>query len=252
MQNSYWVVVSPEPRGWDSDELWGRDRRVYRTYTAAQAHAEELRKPRARGGRKPPAYDVEEYSGRFLLEVAPLRAHLLALEAEDPLCQAFADLLDEAKAHEARAGQLEARLKRQSLPSNHPADEQNHLKLSFTDGYGEADLVNLTPDDIVLCDDEGDPVTTIPSSGEAWCETERSLIASIKRPERKFPVHVTVFGAIKGLPEPAPNTIYIVTWPVLSALAGSRADVVAPDTTPLGVVRDSKKRIIGVKGFQIL
>lgn len=55
------------------------------------------------------------------------------------------------------------------------------------------------------------------------------------------------FGAVEGLPDPAPGTIYIVSGMVLSELAGSRPDVVAPDTGA-DAIRENGK-IVAVRGF---
>jgi hypothetical protein len=68
------------------------------------------------------------------------------------------------------------------------------------------------------------------------------------------PLVTTEYGEVEGLPAPQPGTIYIVSLVVLQALAGKRNDVVAPNTapTPLGAVRDSQGRIIGVRSFVVL
>ena len=54
--------------------------------------------------------------------------------------------------------------------------------------------------------------------------------------------------------EQVPKVIYIVSTIVLQAINsyyGKRNDVVAPDTSPAGAVRDSEGRIIGVKAFVV-
>lgn len=43
------------------------------------------------------------------------------------------------------------------------------------------------------------------------------------------------------------ETVYIVSSIVLAALAGTRQDVVAPDTSPASAVRDADGKIIGVR-----
>ena len=55
------------------------------------------------------------------------------------------------------------------------------------------------------------------------------------------------FGAVEGLPAPVEGTVYIVSALVLSALAGSRPDVVAPDTGP-DAIRENGQ-IKAVRGF---
>lgn len=121
---------------------------------------------------------------------------------------------------------------------------------------GGVTFVNLTPHTIKIVTPgfmEGEPLSLeVPPSGEvARVETEDGAampfhdsgpFAWIKRlgPPR--------YGTVIGLPEwKAPmggNTVYLVSILVLQALAGKgRTDVYAPDTGPLGVVRDSQGRI---------
>ena len=57
------------------------------------------------------------------------------------------------------------------------------------------------------------------------------------------------FGTVIDLPEPEPGTVYIVSAMVLSALAGSRSDVVTPATGHPECVRNEKGHIISVPGF---
>lgn len=58
-----------------------------------------------------------------------------------------------------------------------------------------------------------------------------------------------VYGDIKDLPEPKNETIYIVSGLVLSALNGSREDVVAPATGHPEVMRNEAGQINSVPGF---
>ena len=62
-----------------------------------------------------------------------------------------------------------------------------------------------------------------------------------------IPVVRTVYGAVEGLPSPVEGTTYIVSALVLSALAGSRQDVCAPDTSPASALRNEAGQIIGVR-----
>ncbi|MBF1490681.1 MAG: hypothetical protein HXN77_09310 [Prevotella pallens] len=58
------------------------------------------------------------------------------------------------------------------------------------------------------------------------------------------------FGEVTGLPEPADNTLYIVSALVLTAAkAQGRTDVVAPATGHPECVRDEKGFIKSVPGF---
>lgn len=54
-------------------------------------------------------------------------------------------------------------------------------------------------------------------------------------------------GQVTGLPEAAPDTIYIVSGMVLAALNGQRPDVVAPDTGA-DAIRENGQ-IVAVRGF---
>ena len=60
-------------------------------------------------------------------------------------------------------------------------------------------------------------------------------------------VATVVFGEVQNLPEPAENTLYIVSALVLSA--SKRADLVAPATGHPEAVRNEKGQIVSVPGF---
>lgn len=58
------------------------------------------------------------------------------------------------------------------------------------------------------------------------------------------------FGQVTGLPEPADNTLYIVSALVLTAAkSAGRPDCVAPATGHPECVRDEKGFIVSVPGF---
>ena len=58
-----------------------------------------------------------------------------------------------------------------------------------------------------------------------------------------------VFGDVTGLPDPKPDTLYVVSAMVLAALGSSRPDVVAPATGHPDCVRNDKGHIVSVPGF---
>lgn len=67
-----------------------------------------------------------------------------------------------------------------------------------------------------------------------------------------FIVNKYVFDEIVGLPEEKEGTIYIVSNMVSEANKRAqkpRRDLICPDTTPHGVIRDIENNIIGVNGF---
>lgn len=81
-------------------------------------------------------------------------------------------------------------------------------------------LVNLTPRAIILSLPNGERVTVPPSGTVA-------RIAFVPGDLGR-----TTFGKILNLPEPQPNTLYVVSAMVGSALGGSRDDVFCPGTGP--------------------
>lgn len=110
------------------------------------------------------------------------------------------------------------------------------------------ELINLTPHEITLVRKDGEKVVIPPSGKVARVRVEQKEVGEIDG----FPVVQSEFGEVEGLPEEREGVIYIVSFPVLQALQGTRSDVVAPDTSPQGAVRDEQGRIIGVKRFQVL
>jgi len=116
-------------------------------------------------------------------------------------------------------------------------------------------LINLTPHEVTLYDPEGREILArIPSSGEARVKVEQELVGWVFLGDLKFPVYASMFGEVTGLPDPEPGTetVFIVSFPVLQAMAGKRRDLVSPDTTPNGVVRSPNGKVLGVKSFQTL
>lgn len=109
-------------------------------------------------------------------------------------------------------------------------------------------IINLTPHSISFFTD--DNVTLeIPASGIiARVSTVSEKVGYINN----IPIVRVKYGEIVGLPEPKEETIYIVSSIVLSALSGSRLDVVSPDTSPASAVRDADGKIIGVRAVMIL
>jgi len=108
------------------------------------------------------------------------------------------------------------------------------------------ELVNLTPHTITIIGESGEVKAEIYPSGQiARVKVEQRIIKKID----DIPVVKTVFSEVEGLPAPRPSTIFIVSSMVAQAVP-HREDVVAPDTSPEGAIRDEEGRIIGVKRFQ--
>lgn len=110
-------------------------------------------------------------------------------------------------------------------------------------------IVNLTPHALNFVNDANESVVTIPPSGTvARCAVHREDVANIVIDDDmlgyKIPVHKTVFGAVEGLPEPEPDTVYVVSSLVAQAVP-DRSDVFAPDD----FIRDKEGRIIGARAL---
>ena len=109
-------------------------------------------------------------------------------------------------------------------------------------------FVNLTKHNINILLENGNTLTIPPSGTEARVSSQMEKVNELNG----IPVVKTTWGDVVGLPDPQPDTVYIVSMQVLQALKGARSDLVGPDTSPSGVVRDENGNIVGVKGFQIV
>ena len=107
-------------------------------------------------------------------------------------------------------------------------------------------IINLTPHQIVLMPEGPDgPTVTIPPSGQvARCEVNRVQVNTIVVDGISVPVNQTQFGRVDGLPDPQPDTIYVVSALVAQAMPW-RDDVFIVDDT----VRDEQGRIIGARAL---
>ena len=105
-------------------------------------------------------------------------------------------------------------------------------------------VVNLTPHTINVITEEG--MISYPASGTV----ARVLsITEVRDTVMCIPVTAVEYGQVEFLPDPQPDTIYLVSSMVLDRVSG-RNDVYAPDTSPYSVVRDDDGRIVGVKCFR--
>lgn len=106
-------------------------------------------------------------------------------------------------------------------------------------------VVNLTPHDVNIVNDNGEVIRTYPATGTvARVASSASKVREIDGVD----VVSTEFGDVDGLPPQSSDTVYIVSMLVAQALS-DRTDLIAPDTGPQSVVRDDKGQIIGVKRF---
>jgi hypothetical protein len=104
-------------------------------------------------------------------------------------------------------------------------------------------VINLTPHAVVIV--VGEEALTIPPSGTvAQVQSTTEVVQHIG----PIPVSRQSFGLLFGLPEPTPETWYVVSDVIARRAAqAGRTDVVAPDMAH--AVRDSHGHIVGVPGF---
>ena len=107
-------------------------------------------------------------------------------------------------------------------------------------------IVNLTPHALNLMPAGPDgPVVTIPPSGQvARCAAYRMQVDTVTVDGITVPVNQTHFGSVFDLPDPQPDTIYVVSAMVAQAVPGRR-DVYIVDNA----VRDDQGRIIGARAL---
>ncbi|GIQ63596.1 hypothetical protein PACILC2_21640 [Paenibacillus cisolokensis] len=111
-------------------------------------------------------------------------------------------------------------------------------------------IVNLTPHDVKVYDADAKSVIRVyPASGKiARVKSQAVVVGEANGIE----VVRTKFDEIVDLPGPQPGTKYIVSLLVLQAAAGTRDDLIGPDTGFASVVRDAEGNILGVRRFQVL
>ena len=116
-------------------------------------------------------------------------------------------------------------------------------------------IVNLTPHAITLGEIVFPPSGTIARAGE-WVETADPIRASIPDPtgapadrlDHEIPTSWVTYTRLEDLPDPTPDTYYVVSLIVAQAAAAlhrSTADLLTPGEQ----VRDDKGRVIGCKSL---
>ena len=107
-------------------------------------------------------------------------------------------------------------------------------------------IVNLTPHALNFMPQGPDgPVVTIPPSGQvARCVVNRVQVDTVTVNGITVPVNQTWFGEVSNLPDPRPNTIYVVSALVAKAVP-DRQDVFIVDDA----VRDDQGCIIGARAL---
>ena len=106
-------------------------------------------------------------------------------------------------------------------------------------------IVNLTPHDITVRIEGLD--TVFPKSGTV---ARVSQISEFLFNINGIPAFESKFGDVLDIPEEgsAKDTIYLVSGLVLSAVAGNRADCIAPKTDNTAI-RNEAGHIVAVAGF---
>ena len=107
-------------------------------------------------------------------------------------------------------------------------------------------IVNLTPHALNLMPEgpDGPTVTILPSGLVARCAVDRVQVDTVTVDGISVPVNQTRFGEVSDLPDPQPDTVYIVSALVAQAVP-ERQDVFIVDDA----VRDEQGRIIGARAL---
>lgn len=115
-------------------------------------------------------------------------------------------------------------------------------------------FVNLTKRPIHLLNEDGKEVMNIPVGGlEAKALIKLKVLDRVNWAEKdQLDIVTYEYESVRGLPPCIEGVLYIVSYAVLQALNGSRVDVIAPDTSPGSIVRDSGQKVLGVKRFRKL
>lgn len=104
-------------------------------------------------------------------------------------------------------------------------------------------IVNLTPHKISIQSDNGKMFDVAPSGLICRLSEKRVIIDTVRVLDMNINVYATEYGDIENLPEPEPNTIYVVS--ALVAQVANRSDVFAPGKA----IRDTEGRVIGADGL---
>lgn len=107
-------------------------------------------------------------------------------------------------------------------------------------------ILNYTPHAINMCDETGNVFESYTSQGSARVETTQECVGEINGVD----IYSTSYGEVEGLPEQQEDVMLLVSFLVKQALP-ERTDLICPNTSPQGVVRDENGKIIGVKSFQV-
>lgn len=111
----------------------------------------------------------------------------------------------------------------------------------YTENGYLVNLINLTPHAVNFVTADGRQVDVQPEGIIARLEQHDVLSRWIGR----IPVYKTEYGEVQNLPDPQPDTIYIVSGMVLSQVP-ERDDVLSPGA----LIRNDAGQVIGAGGFK--
>lgn len=116
-------------------------------------------------------------------------------------------------------------------------------------------IVNLTPHPIHIyapdapdiVTDEHAPIHTIPASGQvARIATTRTQAGTVPLAGLEIPLGEATYGAVEGIPDPRPGTLWLVSLPCATEMRWSgRDDLVVVDR----LVRNAENTVVGARGF---
>jgi hypothetical protein len=104
-------------------------------------------------------------------------------------------------------------------------------------------IINLTPHAIVIAKSDSSQTIIPATTPSARIQQQNVLSHDVDG----IPVSVVVYGEIEYLPDPQPETVYVVSA-MVAQQCRHRDDVLAPDTGS-SAIRDEAGRIVAVRGF---
>ena len=123
--------------------------------------------------------------------------------------------------------------------------------MDFMDYSKTSTVINLTAHSVRFCivEGKGKRIIEIPPSGKiARLRISSTPLGEVPHEGSNMPVVLSGNNGVINVPEPKEGTIYIVSSVVAKALL--REDVLSPDTTDDGVLRDGQGNVYAVKRLQ--
>jgi membrane protease subunit (stomatin/prohibitin family) len=105
-------------------------------------------------------------------------------------------------------------------------------------------IINLTPHNITLIDNNNNIVDVFQSAGLARVDSNTCQVSTVNG----IPVNTVKFGNVTGLPDPQDDTFFVVSRIVADAVKGTRNDILIVDKT----VRNDAGQIIGCQAFAVV